>query len=201
MRLCVNEGWLVLVQKPDYHRRGGTVYLTFLQLALIFAQQEKKLVWLHGSRCAGVFCVVERLTLTQFTQAPSISSVKGLGLQIAAHPGQASCEFVEVDCSAGPQPFQFNFFQASQQELSEAKDMFDHSERCLGDPHALIVFLFGGVFSHLGRKFVALRSMCVSTDGTPPFVGLSDTASLQRAIAAVVAAVGVPCRLLTSRRF
>ena len=54
--------------------------------------------------------------------------------------------------------------------------MFDHGERCLGNLHPLMEFLFGEVFSYLGRKLVALRCVgapnertrLVATDETKP---------------------------------
>ena len=70
--------------------------------------------------------------VAQFARVRPLGLLQGFDLQRGAQAGQASREFVEVDGGAGPQPFQFDFGQASQQELSEADDMFDQGERRLG---------------------------------------------------------------------
>ena len=108
--------------------------------------------------------------LNQLTHPPFFRSFHHFGFQFGAQSCHTSRKFVEVDCCASPQPFQFDFVEASQQELSEANDMFDQGERRLGNPHPLIVFLFRGVFSHLGGKLVALRCVGVSTDGATTLV-------------------------------
>ena len=107
---------------------------------------------------------------TQFARLRPLGSHQGFDCQLGAQPGQTSREFVEVDCCAGPQPFQFDFRQASQQELSEAEDMFDQGKRRLGDAQALVVFLLGRVASHLGRELFALRGVGVSAGGAPPLL-------------------------------
>ena len=117
--------------------------------------------------------------VAQFAQARPPGLLQGFDLQLGAQAGQASREFVEVDGGAGPQPFQFDFGQASQQELSEAEDMFDQGERRLGDAHPLVVLLPCRVAAHLRRELFALRSVGVATDGASALVAGGDAARLQ----------------------
>ena len=102
--------------------------------------------------------------VAQFARVRPLGLLQGFDLQLGAQAGQASREFVEVDGGAGPQPFQFHLGQASQQELSEAEDMFDQGERRLGDAHALVVLLAGLFAAHLRRELFTLLGKIAECD-------------------------------------
>src|SRR5262249_55279914 len=114
-----------------------------------------------------------------------------------AETPQISCQLVEIESCAGPQPFRFDFRQTSQQELPEAPSIFDEAECRFGNFHPLIVDrpCFGRL--HLGSETFAIVGVHVTPHGAPMGVGLRETAVGQGTCAARRTAIYTPRGSLT----